>query len=284
MKIVYGTEPYCIDHEVRKLAENTTYYVQVFDAIDGVKEFLQSISFFGIPCAIYKVEDVKKERKELLHLMEECPESSCLIIRTEKLDNSKDWNAWKSKHGICCDKLNGKSYQCWIQKAFQSLDCPIAEPMLRYFIDRSAYAYQERRDGKDETIDLYQIDQVVPAAVGKSWELASKLLLDPMEGMKLAVELFDHGNNSLKLYGMLLRNYRVAKKALLLSDMKENEILKLLGLTEKQMRGIRAYRKLPEERLDTVMSILIEAMNRTKISFGNERNLFIQTMAKLIIL
>ena len=278
MKIVYGTEPYCIDHEVRKLAENTTYYVQVFDAIDGVKEFLQSISFFGIPCAIYKVEDVKKERKELLHLMEECPESSCLIIRTEKLDNSKDWNAWKSKHGICCDKLNGKSYQCWIQKAFQSLDCPIAEPMLRYFIDRSAYAYQERRDGKDETIDLYQIaifikqiafasmdagvsketiDQVVPAAVGKSWELASKLLLDPMEGMKLAVELFDHGNNSLKLYGMLLRNYRVAKKALLLSDMKENEILKLLGLTEKQMRGI---------------------------SFGNERNLFIQTMAKLIIL
>ena len=255
MKIVYGTEPYCIDHEVRKLAENTTYYVQVFDAIDGVKEFLQSISFFGIPCAIYKVEDVKKERKELLHLMEECPESSCLIIRTEKLDNSKDWNAWKSKHGICCDKLNGKSYQCWIQKAFQSLDCPIAEPMLRYFIDRSAYAYQERRDGKDETIDLYQIaifikqiafasmdagvsketiDQVVPAAVGKSWELASKLLLDPMEGMKLAVELFDHGNNSLKLYGMLLRNYRVAKKALLLSDMKENEILKLLGLTEKQ--------------------------------------------------
>ena len=111
MKIVYGTEPYCIDHEVRKLAENTTYYVQVFDAIDGVKEFLQSISFFGIPCAIYKVEDVKKERKELLHLMEECPESSCLIIRTEKLDNSKDWNAWKSKHGICCDTVNGKSYQ-----------------------------------------------------------------------------------------------------------------------------------------------------------------------------
>ena len=48
MKIVYGTEPYRIDHEVRKLAENTTYYVQVFDAIDGVKEFLQSISFFGI--------------------------------------------------------------------------------------------------------------------------------------------------------------------------------------------------------------------------------------------
>ena len=227
MKIVYGTEPYRIDHEVRKLAENTTYYVQVFDAIDGVKEFLQSISFFGIPCAIYKVEDVKKERKELLHLMEECPESSCLIIRTEKLDNSKDWNAWKSKHGICCDKLNGKSYQCWIQKAFQSLDCPIAEPMLRYFIDRSAYAYQERRDGKDETIDLYQIaifikqiafasmdagvsketiDQVVPAAVGKSWELASELLFDPMVGMKLAIELFDSGNKSLMIYGINERN------------------------------------------------------------------------------
>ena len=39
------------------------------------------------------------------------------------------------------------------------------------------------------------------------------------------------------------------EKALLLSDMKENEILKLLGLMEKQMRGIRAHRKLPEERL-----------------------------------
>ena len=149
---------------------------------------------------------------------------------------------------------------------------------ISIFIKQIAFAAMET--GISEEI----INQVVPAAIGKSWELASKLLLDPMEGMKLAVELFDHGNNSLKLYGLLLRNYRVAKKALLLSDMKENEILKLLGLTEKQMRGIRAYRKLPEERLDTVMSILIEAMNRTKISFGNERNLFIQTMAKLIIL
>ena len=54
VKIVYGTEPYRIDHEVRKLAENTAYYVQVFDDMDGVKEFLQSISFFGVPCAIYK--------------------------------------------------------------------------------------------------------------------------------------------------------------------------------------------------------------------------------------
>ena len=164
-----------------------------------------------------------------------------MIIRTEKLDNSKDWNFWKKKSGICCDKLNEKSYQCWVQKAFHSSECPVSEKMLQYFISRSAYAYQERRDGKDESIDLYQIsifikqiafvametgiseeiiNQVVPAAIGKSWELASKLLLDPMEGMKLAVELFDHGNNSLKLYGMLLRNYRVAKKALLLSDMK----------------------------------------------------------------
>lgn len=56
--------------------------------------------------------------------------------------------------------------------------------------------------------------------------------------------------------------------------MKENEILKLLGLTEKQMRGIRAYRKLPEERLDTVMSILIEAMNRTKISLKREKSVY----------
>lgn len=66
MKIVYGTEPYRIDHEVRKLAENTAYYVQVFDDMDGVKEFLQSISFFGVPCAIYKVEDVKKREEGTL--------------------------------------------------------------------------------------------------------------------------------------------------------------------------------------------------------------------------
>ena len=50
-----------IDHEVRKLAENTTYYVQVFDAIDGVKEFsAKHFHPLGYPCAIYKVEDVKK--------------------------------------------------------------------------------------------------------------------------------------------------------------------------------------------------------------------------------
>ena len=84
MKIVYGTEPYRIDHEVRKLAENTTYYVQVFDAIDGVKEFLQSISFFGIPCAIYKVEDVKKRGR-----------NSCIL--------------WKSVRKFLLDHSDGKA-------------------------------------------------------------------------------------------------------------------------------------------------------------------------------
>ena len=212
VKIVYGNEPYRIDHEVRKLAENSEYHVQFFDSIDGIKEFLQSISFFGIPCAIFRVDDIRMEKKTLLQLMDECPEESVLIIRTEKLDNSKAWNDWK-KNGIRCDKLNEKSYQCWVQKAFKSLDCMISATMLHYFMDRSAYAYQERRDGRDEELDLYQvaiyikqiafaasdtlvskemIDQVVPAAIGKSWELSSKLLFKPMEGMKLAVELFDH--------------------------------------------------------------------------------------------
>ena len=103
------------------------------------------------------------------------------------------------------------------------MECSVSEKMLQYFISRSAYAYQERRDGKDESIDLYQIsifikqiafaametgiseeiiNQVVPAAIGKSWELASKLLFDPMVGMKLAIELFDSGNKSLMIYGI----------------------------------------------------------------------------------
>lgn len=304
VKIVYGNEPYRMDHEIQRFTEDARYYVQVFDSMDGIGDFLQSISFFGIPCSIFKVEDIRKEKKELLHLLEACPEESCLIIRTEKLDNGKDWNAWKKKAGICCDKLSEKSYRQWVQKAFYSLECPVSEKMLQYFINRSAYAYQERREGKDESIDLYQIsifikqiafasmetgiseeiiDQVVPAVIGKSWELASKLLFEPMAGMKLAIELFDSGNKSLMLYGMLLRNYRIAKKALLLSGMEEKEILKVLDLSEKQMRGIRPYRKLPTERLDAVMTILVDAMSRTKASFGNERNLFIQTMARLIV-
>lgn len=170
-------------------------------------------------------------------MINECSEESCLIIRTEKLDNSKDWNFWKKKSGICCDKLNEKSYQCWVQKAFHSLKCPVSEKMLQYFISRSAYAYQERRDGKDESIDLYQIsifikqiafaametgiseeiiNQVVPAAIGKSWELASKLLFDPMVGMKLAIELFDSGNKSLMIYGINERNLFIQTMARLI--------------------------------------------------------------------
>ena len=170
-------------------------------------------------------------------MINECPEESCLIIRTEKLDNSKDWNFWKKKSGICCDKLNEKAYQCWVQKAFHSLECPVSEKMLQYFISRSAYSYQERRDGKDESIDLYQIsifikqiafaametgiseeiiNQVVAAAIGKSWELASKLLFDPMVGMKLAIELFDSGNKSFMIYGINERNLFIQTMARLI--------------------------------------------------------------------
>lgn len=243
--------------------------------------------------------------KQVIRLMKRIEGAFCPWSYLDQMDYFQQGGCNEEEAYAYANSNMGRSaryyphYQMWVSH--------LVNRLIKAGIITCEYETAELRmeDGKDETIDLYQIaifikqiafasmevgvsketiDQVVPAAVGKSWELASKLLLDPMEGMKLAVELFDHGNNSLKLYGMLLRNYRVAKKALLLSDMKENEILKLLGLTEKQMRGIRAYRKLPEERLDTVMSILIEAMNRTKISFGNERNLFIQTMAKLIIL
>lgn len=94
------------------------------------------------------------------------------------------------------------------------MECSVSEKMLQYFISRSAYAYQERRDGKDESIDLYQISIFI-----------KQIAFDPMVGMKLAIELFDSGNKSLMIYGMLLRNYRIAKKALLLSGMEEKEIL-----------------------------------------------------------
>ena len=52
---------------------------------------------------------------------------------------------------------------------------------IAIFIKQIAFA------SMDAGVSKETIDQVVPAAVGKSWELASKLLLDPMEGMKLAV-------------------------------------------------------------------------------------------------
>ena len=66
------------------------------------------------------------------------------------------------------------------KKLFSSLDCPISEPMLRYFIDRSAYAYQERRDGKDETIDLYQIAIFIKQIAFASMEVGvSKETIDP---------------------------------------------------------------------------------------------------------
>ena len=94
------------------------------------------------------------------------------------------------------------------------MECSVSEKMLQYFISRSAYAYQERREGKDESIDLYQISIFI-----------KQIAFDPMVGMKLAIELFDSGNKSLMIYGMLLRNYRIAKKALLLSGMEEKEIL-----------------------------------------------------------
>lgn len=60
------------------------------------------------------------------------------------------------------------------------------------------------------------INQVLPAAIGKSWELASKLLFDPMVGMKLAIELFDSGNKSLMIYGINERNLFIQTMARLI--------------------------------------------------------------------
>lgn len=170
-------------------------------------------------------------------MINECPEESCLVIRTEKLDNSKDWNFWKKKVEFAVTSLMKSLTNVGFKRRSHSLECPVSEKILQYFISRSAYSYQERRDGKDESIDLYQIsifikqiafaametgiseeiiNQVVPAAIGKSWELASKLLFDPMVGMKLAIELFDSGNKSFMIYGINERNLFIQTMARLI--------------------------------------------------------------------
>ena len=77
--------------------------------------------------------------------------------------------------------------------------------MLQYFISRSAYAYQERRDGKDESIDLYQISIFI-----------KQIAFDPMVGMKLAIDLFDSGNKSLMIYGINERNLFIQTMARLI--------------------------------------------------------------------
>lgn len=79
-----------------------------------------------------------------------------------------------------------------------------------FFIKQIAFVAMET--GISEEI----INQVVPAAIGKSWELASELLFDPMVGMKLAIELFDSGNKSLMIYGINERNLFIQTMARLI--------------------------------------------------------------------
>ncbi|MFR5733200.1 MAG: hypothetical protein ACLUD2_15855 [Clostridium sp.] len=71
---------------------------------------------------------------------------------------------------------------------------------ISIFIKQIAFAAMET--GISEEI----INQVVPAAIGKIWELASKLLVTHGRHEACQVELFDSGNKSLMIYGMLLRN------------------------------------------------------------------------------
>lgn len=296
--VIFGPETYRRDIEVEKLTrECAITKVETFSA--DCQDVLESASFFGKNTVILKVKSLGADESILKYLKKHIPRDNDFIIMAETVnERTKLFSLLKKEAKLIeCKKLMQKELVNYCLKAFKQYDCQITLSAMEALINRSGYLV-------DNEITLYKINIFIKQLAYHTCEIAisdvellikkhssedSRRLLALLvsgqkeELMSLAAELLET-ENPIMIYGSILRNLRIAYKAVLFSDKEEKELGKLLGLNQYQMRNIAPVRKIPQQSINELISLVQNATNEIKNGLMPAKASFIQTIGMMVSL
>lgn len=294
--LIYGVETYKKDVKLKNLTKDCSC-LYTDELTSEHRSILESNSLFGKNVVVLTVDDLGADDR-LLKFCNKPIDGNDLIILARIINKRTKLFETLSKNAMVieCKKLSEEKFVNYILAAMKSLKCQITKAALDelairsgYFIDDKITLYKiniylKQLSFRTETIDIHDVEEVVPKYADEDARELFKFLLAKQDKdlMKLAFELMEKKEQPIKLYGLMLRNLRIALKASMYPEKSVKEIAGLIGLTSYQMRGVSDVLQLPKGQVNSMISALQKGTNDIKEGLMPSALSFIRTIGQMI--
>lgn len=176
------------------------------------------------------------------------------------------------------DKLEGKELRSYVLRGLKQLNASMTEEAYAMFIKRSGYHEKaeitlytisiqlKQLAYADSNITVNTIEAIIPKFLDEDMMKLSSLLFgrDGKGFMDLVMDLLASKHEPISMLGLLLRSFRIAYKANLFRDKRDEELCRLLNLSSWQMSAFNEVRNLSEQQILECIHILEEAATDIK--------------------
>lgn len=194
------------------------------------------------------------------------------------------------------NKLEGKDLKTYVLRGLKVLNASMTEEAYQLFIKRSCYYEKAEITLYTISIQLKQlayaesnitvntVEAIIPKFLDEDMMKLSTLLFckDKKGFMDLVVDLILTKHEPISMLGLLLRSFRIAYKANLYRDRKEEELCELLNISSWQMSTFRDVRNLSDQQILDCIRILEDAATDIKMGRKAGPVAFQIAMGKLV--
>jgi len=298
---IYGPDPYIRDVEMKKIVKDSLLVNTAYSFTTECIDVLEDVSLFGRRLLLLKFDTLGAEEVLFNYLSKRFPIDSDLIIMAVAYRNKTKLLKLLRKNAkvIPCPKLDREKLVKYCISSFRTLHSEITEEALEALIDRSGYLmdddinlykiniYLKQLSYRSKSIVLSDVELLVPRYPGdKAFELLSLILnRKQKEVFELTTRLLESDDSSpILIFGLMLRNIRIAYKVSLFRDENDKKLGQLLGLSYYMMRQIEEVRQVPEDKLLLLIGLLQKGTNDIKDGLIPASDSFIQTIGKMCVL
>ncbi len=176
------------------------------------------------------------------------------------------------------NKLEGKDLKTYVLRGLKLLNASMTEDAYQLFVNRSCYHEKAEITLYTISIQLKQlayaepnitvntVDAIIPKFLDEDMMKLSSLLFcrDKKGFMDLVVDLILTKHEPISMLGLLLRSFRIAYKANLFRDRKDDELCRLLNISSWQMSTFKEVRSLSDQQILECIHTLEDAATDIK--------------------
>jgi DNA polymerase III delta subunit len=294
--LLSGVEKYKRDFKLKELTKDCSCSF-TNELTDEFKNILDSKSFFGKNVVVLVIDKLGAD-KQLLRFCKKPVVDNDFIICANSIDKKTELYEMLKKKAVVieCEKLVNDKLINYILSAMKTLQCEITKDAIEELVVRSGYyikkditlykinIFLKQLSYRSDVIEIADVEAVVPLLTDEDSRVLLKYLLEKQDQLliNLAAKLIEERKQPIMLYGLMLRNFRIALKASMYKEKTKEEISQIIGLNPYQMRALSDVFKLPVQKVEAMISLLQKATNDIKDGLMPPSVSFIWTMGKMI--
>lgn len=297
LKIYFGNEPYLLREKKKRFLDMAGDEISchIFEELsDEIWQIARQYPVFSDKNYILvSVEKLDETNEFIRYLDHPCPMTD-IVLFVEKVDKrTKLYKKMKDMDILHeCNKLDQKAFSDFVVRLIAKNNLRITRSDYEYFVEKSGYFCDENinlfsienavlqicMSGK---IDRHSIDCFCPDSnTTKVFALSNVLFRrDGAAVFKTAKLLLSNKENPIAMMSLLLRQFRLAYKASLYSDVSSGQLEKMLGVSKYQFQDALKY---PAVTVKKAMDILHNGIHDIKSGSADAEQAFLFTLSRLI--